>query len=85
MGLQLLLNSYCCGCFLKKDFCQLPAQYLFCKFMQLQVISRSLPVLVDLCQIHFSVSYSSQVIENDHFFTLVFSCYNFSFKEDTFN
>ena len=24
-----------------------------------------------------------QVIESDHFFILVFSCYNFPFKEDT--
>ena len=42
-------------------------------------------VFVDLCQIHFSLNYSFQVIEIDQLFTLVVCCYNFSFKEETFN
>ena len=79
----LILNSYFCGCYFNKEFCQLPAQYLFCNLLQLQVISRSPLLFVDLCQMHFSLNCSFQVIESDHFFTLVFSFYNFSFKEDT--
>ena len=40
-------------------------------------------MFVDLCKIHFSLNYSSQVIDSDHVFTLIFTCHKFSFKEDT--
>ena len=38
---QLILNSYFCGCHFNKEFCQITALYLFCNFLQLQVMSRS--------------------------------------------
>ena len=51
----VFLNS---GCHFNKEFCQLLAQYLFCNFLQLQVMSRSPLVFVDLCQIHFLLNYT---------------------------